>query len=757
MSTQIFRGKLLAVAGGLLLVAALAPLAAQAEEGFTYRLDPLALETVDTSVDTDSAKLEEYRDWSKGLVIRKLGLFGESADGNRVFELRAKNVARKDARYTINYGVPGKYEILVDYNKIRHLFGNDGHWLFSETSPGRLEIADPVQAALQGSIQQQFLVNKAGVSFPFLNGLLAPYLAVANEVDLGLQRDRAHARVDFGKMGLFSWALDYTHENRTGNRAFGGSFGFNNATEIAEPIDYDTTGAEISGQWKAKSGGVRFGYRYSKFENHVSTLIWDNPFRATDSTDPSAYLAPSSSSINGASRGIFDLAADNDASSVFVDGRARFGGSWWANGSVTYTEMKQDDPLLPYTLNSAIQGIGFNGQAFDATAPANLPARTADRKVDVLNLTGDVGTRFGDSFSLVFRGRYYDYDNKSPRIEFPGYVRFDAFWEEIARVTVPYAYTKQDVGAELGWDLPASSHLGLSFDRESWDRTFREVKSTDENIFKLSFDSHPVEKVSIRASYLYGDKSIGKYDPNAAEASFVEEEGITNLPDLRKLDEAARKHDLYTVQVQLFASDAWSFSFGVTGDNQDFKKSLFGLTQDDSTDYNAEVDYVPSDGLDVFAFFNRTDRTSKQQDRQSGASPSTNPADSWSATLDETTDILGAGFTGKFAKRWSTNLSGQWSRNNGKADLFSPPGGAPDLAVGFGNYDDVKLFSGLARLEYQINKSSTAGIYYRYEDYTLDTFIQQGLLNYLPGALLLNASDGNYTAHVWGVSMTFVF
>ena len=99
-----------------------------------------------------------------------------------------------------------------------------------------------------------------------------------------------------------------------GNRAYGGSFGFSNATELPEPIDYDTTGAQLAGEWNTgRPAASSFGYRYSKFENNISTLIWDNPFRITDATDPTAYTAPGAGSINGSASGFADLAASNRA------------------------------------------------------------------------------------------------------------------------------------------------------------------------------------------------------------------------------------------------------------------------------------------------------------------------------------------------------------------------------------------------------------------------------------------------------------
>jgi Putative outer membrane beta-barrel porin, MtrB/PioB len=226
----------------------------------------------------------------------------------------------------------------------------------------------------------------------------------------------------------------------------------------------------------------------STFENDVSTLIWDNPWRITSSTDPNAYQSPSTSSVNGSALGFADLAPDNEAGQLFLSGRAR-AGSWFFNGSAAMINMTQDDPLLPYTLNNSIVGLDFSGRELDPTNPANLPVQRADTEVDVTTFTGQAGTDLGEAFDLTFRYRYYDYDNQSPRISFPGYVRFHAVWEEIPRITVPFAYTRQDASAEFGWDIGTRSRLALSYGLQLWDREFREVESSDEDILRLSFDT----------------------------------------------------------------------------------------------------------------------------------------------------------------------------------------------------------------------------------------------------------------------------
>lgn len=721
-------------------------------KGFSLVLDPLVIGAIDTDVDTNSSKFQEYRDLSSGPILG-FNLLGEG-DGDRVLSLNVANARRDDARYTLNYGVLGRYNILFDYNKIPHRFGNRGHMIYTRTGPGTYSIADPTQAALQGALTNQFTTNPAGINYNFLNNLLTPYLNTAQSVDLALERDRTLARMDLGRMGRLAWGLEYTHENRTGNRPYGASFGFSNATELPEPIDYDTTGAEIAGEWNSDTAGFKLGYRHSDFKNNISTMYWDNPWRLTSATDPSAYSSPGAGSIGGSAVGFADLAPDNQSNVLFAAGRTRFAGNWFFNGTASYNQMKQDDDLLPYTLNSAIVGINFNGSKFNPTDPANLPVRSADRKVDVTNLTAQLGTRFAERFGLTFHYRYYDYDNASHEIEFPGYVRYHAVWEAIARVTAPYSYTRQNAGAEIGWDFGLNSRLALLYDHETWDRELREVDSTDEDIFKLSYDTHPTQRFSLHGSYEHGDRSISAYHPEAAEVTFAEPEGVTNIPTLRKFDEAARTFDGFNVLAQFFATDAWNLTLGANSRNEDYDKSAFGLQKDDILSYNAEISYTPGENVSFFLFGQRADRDVQQKARQSGATPSTNPLDDWTAKFNEVTDTWGLGLNSRFATRWLFDAQANYSKSDGEADLFSPPGGTPDRAVGFDNYEDIKLTSIFGRLGYKISPNATASLFGRWEDYTLDSFIYQGLRNYLPGALLLNPNLGDYTGRVLGVDLS---
>ena len=81
----------------------------------------------------------------------------------------------------------------------------------------------------------------------------------------------------------------------------------------------------------------------------------------------------------------------------------------------------------------------------------------------------------------------------------------------------------------------------------------------------------------------------------------------------------------------------------------------------------------------------------------------------------------------------------------------SPNPTAEKSDFGFDDYEDIEILTARITLDYAITESMSAGLDYRYEDYTLDSFIVRGLEYYMPAALLLNANYGDYTANVVGL------
>ena len=712
--------------------------------GFSFALDPLVIEGLSTHEGkSKSAKFQEYEDLSSGFRVPLMRLLGESADGNRTMLVRVENGGKRDGRYTLDYRHAGSWGLLLDYDQIVHNLGNDARTLWSESTPGVFSIPGPQRAAVAAAIAH----GTPGAT------ALAPYLADASLVDLGLERDRAHAQLQLNQSGPVLWTLDFLHEKRTGDREGTASFDFASTNELPEPIDFESNDAGISGDWRGKNGNLNFGLKYSGFTNHIDTLTYDNPL-----------VAPGNPNAQGRSA----LAPDNYAGTVFAGGRTVLGGGWWLNGNASYLDMRQNTALIPYAINPTT-GIGFNGQNFDATNPANLPQSRSGQKAGSISANGAIGNNFGDGFHLLVHYRYYDYDNSSNPIAFPGYVLFNEGWTPTARVTVPFAFRNADIGSELNWDFSGWGTLGVSYDHHTIGRREQEADNESEDIGKLSLDARPNDRLTLRASFQYGQRSIASYDYLAEIATFVDQDPAeaSNQPSLRKFNEAARKVDGYNLQADYSITDQLGLQLTANGDHDDYDQSALGLIDNTTNYYNAELDWTRGDQGTFYLYVSYQTERSRQEERESaGAAASTNPLDNWGLGLDDATDAFGLGWTSVPAPGWRFNVNGEFSRTYGTANFSASPGGAPlsgaparTSPANINNYDDTKLITVRTSLDYTVNRHVGVGVYYRYDDYNLNTFSLTGLTgNFFAGnTLLLNPNNGPYVGSILGINTRLTF
>jgi hypothetical protein len=374
--------------------------------------------------------------------------------------------------------------------------------------------------------------------------------------------------------------------------------------------------------------------------------------------------------------------------------------------------------------------------------------KSADARIRTLNLSANAGTELAKGLELTGRVRYFDYDNQTDRVELPGYVRFDAVWESEARITVPYGWSRRDLGAELAYAIARASHASIAYNRQTWDRTFREIDGSHEDSVKFAADTRRIDRLTLRGSYEHGSRKTDTYDTNAAEASFVEAGISNNQPGLRKFDEADRTFNAGNALAMYALNDKTDFSLGFHARKDDYKKSALGLRYWKLWSLDFEAGYSPRADMNVSFFASHALRRTLQNARQSGAEVSTNPLDDWLAKLSESNDVIGVNFDATFAKRWTAAVGVQWNRADGNSVFFSPPGGTPDVAFGFPEYDDNRFTGASARLDYKLaNHASVSGAYW-HEDYNADRFSRDGLSDYMPATLLLNANDGDYVANV---------
>jgi MtrB/PioB family decaheme-associated outer membrane protein len=721
------------------------------EEPSTFHIRMIDFGLQGPELDTNSSRFREYRSLPSGPVLRSLHFAGNAPFW---YELRAKDALQDTARYLARLE-PGSFQIEADYQKLTHRFGNDARSLFLEYPRSLFVIADTIQSANQSAIETQFGKSKPGVNYAFLSKLVAPQLEAGPRFDLRLTRDRGRLEMGFTpKDDPLDVKVSYFLERRYGNRAAGTAFGFGNVTETGEPIEYRTHDIVASAEYQRSWGLVRGGVRYNVFQNKYLTQTFDNPFRITDSTDASAYSSPGSGSIGGAAVGRVSLPPENEALTGNLGVLVKLPSKTRITGDVSLSRWTQDSPFMPFSTNTAITTPVI------ATDLAALPARSLNGKIDVSSLSLSVTSRPAEKLFLNARYRRYDLDNKTPRIEFEhGYVRFDAVWEDIPRISVPYGYLNERALASASYDLGrANVEAGYRFD--AWHRTFREVEKTTEGFVFGALRYKPVEWALLRASAEHGARDFDDhYDLGHAEhASFLDAGPETNQAGLRRVDLAKRDTDRLVGEVQLTPWGKATLIVSYRLGNEDFKDLELGLMKTRSHGFNVDADYSPSDRWSLFGFAARETFETSQKGRQSGATPSANPADNWTSEVEDVVDTFGGGLTWIVVKeKVDLKLNGSYQRVEGHNALSSPPGGTPDVAFDIPAFDDTKLVSFGADLGYNATRALRLAFGGWREVYTLRDSATVGLLNYLPSGLFLNANDSDYKAYVLYGSASYMW
>jgi hypothetical protein len=491
------------------------------------------------------------------------------------------------------------------------------------------------------------------------------------------------------------------------------------------------------------------------------------------------------------------LPPDNKAVNESLGATLKFGARTRLSADVSFGQWSQnEDPFIPWTTNTAI--VTPDGQPA-TTAP--LPAAKLDGKVDTLALNAFFHAGLTDNLSLNARYRHYDFDNKTPRYTLDqGYVRFDAVWEDIPRISVPYGYTNDSFDAYGNYDLGA---LGLEagWKHNSMKRTFRETEDTSEDVFRIAADLRR-DWLALRGIGEFGSRDFGSYDAaRAEEESFLSEPGVVSLPAnqtvLRRPDQAKRDLTRLGAQLELSPGSGKLGAFAsyfhtkfeydqspvacqdaeliagqsafCTGGTQ----APLGMIDDAYDTFTLEANFTPSERLNFYAFYTWEDGDILQNGRQSGSTLNFNPADVWTANITTKGNSFGAG--GDFTlvpEKWSLGLFARYQDVDGNNLVSLLPGYSTSIygtnpllrqcTTGAGGtpceipaFDDTQLSYVTAWLRYNFAKHWNAMAGVGFEDYNIDDAQTENALNYMPASFFLQANNRDYQAWVGSLSVSY--
>jgi hypothetical protein len=752
--------------------------AVEAQEGADFHVGLFSFGVWQRDSDTVSSKFLEYRDIPNGAVAPLFRFQGKKGDFR--YDLIGHDVSQKDQQYF------GRFEgtswaFVIDYTGIPHGFGNSGKSILEPVSETDWRLSDTLQQSFQDQVTA--LPTNAR-TYPFLAAIVAPTLAdKPPAIDIALQRNRTNLAFSLLPAGKnFDIGVTYFHERRSGDRTnHGTSFGFSNVVETTDPIRYVTQDFGLNATAKGNWGTAFAALHLNDFSNRFETFSFDNPWRAVDSTDPNAYQAPGSGSVNGPKTGLLALPPSNEAWNVSGGTTLKFGPRTRLTADLQFGQWTQNDTaFIPYTTNTAI--VTPSGEP--ATNPALLPESALDGKIDVFAINGFFTTRLTNDIRLNARYRLYQNENNTPRIRFEeGYVRFDAVWEEIPRISVPYGFDSNYLDVYGTFDAGSILGFEVGYKWNQIERVFRESEQTSENTLRAAADLNFGGGVLVRGVYEFGSREYDQYDSiHGEEASFLEEGPPANLTVLRRYDQANRDRNRVGAQVQ-WAPDSAMFTLsaayylnrddyddspvpcaGATPEDLAFcpggEQTALGLMKAEYETFNLDVDVSPSDRTTFYGFYSREDLFNYQTGRQSGSTINFNPTSNWSSTVDDKVDTIGAGanFT-LVPEKWFLDLFYRYQKVDGDNAIEAGTALRPPTnpAQSIAEYDDTKINFVSGQVRYKLAQDWTFGLGAFWEDYEIQDTQTDEVLFYMPGSFFINAINTDYQAWVGWLNLSYSF
>lgn len=482
-------------------------------------------QTVDQN--NPEAKFYEYRDVPEGVVLESYSM-DVDAD-NYDLSFGANKLTQEDQSAELSYNRRGKLWFNADYDQTPHRWSETSRTLYNEANPGNLLLPD--------SMQSYFQTNPGTVTWW---NTMPSTLEGSHTQKLAVRADKASFNLGGALSKALSMDLNFSQQKKTGHQMMPVALGRSYAIELARPVDETTYDSSVALNYASKGTQLGFSYGLNLYENDIQTLIWDNGKRLTD-----RFTAASTWGDDSA-QGRASISPDNMAHNARLSAGVDLPVQSRFNADVTYTRMMQDEELLPYTINTAMNSstntVGFN--AFDAaTLPTDKAGADQTLWVQDYHLSNNRIKRL----TLGVKARSEQLGNDSKEITFTGHTTLDQSWSGTDEETARFTYRKLNLGGYADLNLLSSLALGVDFNQETAERTHREYKETVESTWMGRVNFTPQQWLTLRGRYINANRDAKDFeieDYMSSTSTFAENPGI------RRYDIASRVRNAGDVQIQ---------------------------------------------------------------------------------------------------------------------------------------------------------------------------------------------------------------
>jgi MtrB/PioB family decaheme-associated outer membrane protein len=721
------------------LLGLVTPVTAEIEVG-SYRLDGDVQVGVGAFIDEPSpsrrAKYEEYRDVPGGVFLGglRLRLFDPSESYSA--EIGGTNWGRRDQEYFLLLERLGRWQGGFEWDQIPHLLSTNARLLATETSPNVFTLPTP-------------------------RPQLTAYNTAPGLDEIGVRWDIARIWFQVSPTSQLDLKAEYTRIFKEGTRPFGVAMGSpgNNFYEVLQPIDQTIHDIRLTGTWAGEKYQLQAGYAFSLFSNGVRSLTVDNP----------CFGGPAGCGGDGAGampQGRMSLAPDNTAHNIFISGGLSLPMRTRLTGNFAYGVQLQNDTFLPHTVNPGLA----------ANPVLALPQPSLEGHVQTILLNLGAVSRPLPPLKLSARYRFFDFDDQTEDITFPGHVVSDRTLDADPRLVERYGYTRHNLDGDARWTFSSAVSGIVGAGWEKWDRSrTREVRQSDEAFVKAGLDLNPTDWAEIRLTYRPSMRRIGRYNTFAHAGHEVEEDPVASTQFqsqlLRKFDEADRNRQRVDLEVSLTPIDTVTVTGTGSYRYDDYFNSVLGLQQSTSWTAGIDVSWHPAERVSFFAgyVYERYDSRMRSRSRPIvGANPALDFADfDWVSDNIDTTGTFHAGVNAVLIPQvLDLRIAGSYENSLGRIKTFNPvtpvSGNAAQRitasAAPFPAFED-NILRTESSLRYTFLKNWSATFQHIWESYQKNDWRTDRLDPFETGvsSIWLGNDLKNYSAHWLGIVLGYKF
>jgi MtrB/PioB family decaheme-associated outer membrane protein len=596
-----------------------------------------------TASQTESrAKFEEYGQVPSLPFLDWINLQAGTKDGRYAFDFWGRSVGLNNQSYYLDAAQIGQHYVSVGFDQTPHLISTSAKTVFFGVGSTFLTVDPALPLAIQPFIAAAAGNNPAGDAARA--GIQNAINNAEHPLELETRRDKAIAAYRWTPTPDWDFSVDYSNEHRTGVRPTGIPYGWGttpnprptNPVEVPQPLDDTTQNVDAKLEYAGTTfWGMRWNtnvkYAGSFYNNDLKQLDVQNPFctpAKCDVVPPNVagqFFAPNLLRLG--------LYPDNNANAVVWNTAADlpFFKTRYVS-TLQFNDMRQNDAFID---------TGTNGLVAPPVLLNGVPVGSLHGVVDTLLWNNVLTSQLTQDLKFTARGRHYDVDNDTPSLHINNWIFGDSGCAAgppnpdgtcpipgapsgatgSPRNSLPISYTKDNASAELTWRAARWASIGGGYFWERWDRKFRDVNVTNENMGKVWIDLTPTEIVHARASYLYGERRYDKYDTEL----FVEEPGLLFsevASNMRRFDVANRNRHKADFQLDFTPGTLFTISPNVGIRWDDYPDPVFnplGVRSDHSWNAGVEFAAAPYDGLRFTVAYNFEDRRLHQAGGSGGA------------------------------------------------------------------------------------------------------------------------------------------